>query len=304
MRQIKKFFTYLFYYPERILLFIWDSIAPIIPDQLFLAVRYRLVMGYWMDFKHPIKYTEKLQWLKLHDRRQEYTQMVDKYAVKNYVSKIIGEKYIIPTIGVWHTPEQIDWEHLPNQFVLKTTHGGGSCGVVIVNDKEKTDKYAIIKMLNQALKQDIYSFLREWPYKNIQKRIIAEQYLADNLNDYKFYCFNGEPKLLLVASNRRSTHNFDYFDINFNHLDITSRCGKQSDKTIEKPINFELMKDIASQLSRGIPHVRVDMYNYEGQIYFGELTFYDSSGFDDLQSEEWNLRLGEWIILPMSAERN
>lgn len=300
MMFIKKFFTYLIYHPKRILLYIWDTIATIIPDKIFLAVRYRLVLGYWMDFSNPTTYTEKLQWLKLNDRRPEYTQMVDKYAVKDYVSKIIGEDYLIPTIGVWDTPEQIDWESLPNQFVLKTTDGGGSCGVIIVKDKAKTDKQKIIKMLHKALKQQIYTILREWPYKNVRKRIIAEQYIAEELIDYKFYCFAGRPKLVMIASNRFTTHNFDYFDMDFHHLDITSRCGKQSDKIIEKPSNFELMKEIACKLSKGILHVRVDMYNYEGKIYFGELTFYDSSGFDDLQSQEWNLRLGEWITLPQN----
>lgn len=297
MNHIKKFFTYLIYYPERILLHLWDILAPIIPDKLFLAVRYRLVMGYWMDFCNPTTFTEKLQWLKLNDRRPEYTQMVDKYAVKHYVSEIIGEEYIIPTIGIWDKPEQIDWKNMPNQFVLKTTDGGGNYGVVVVKDKNNIDKNFIVNKLNKALKQDIYLQLREWPYKNVSKRIIAEQYIADNLNDYKFYCFNGEPKILLVASNRNTTHNFDYYDLSFQHLDITSRSGAKSSNPIEKPKNFELMKDIVIKLAKDIPHVRVDLYNHEGKIFFGELTFFDSSGYDDMNSEEWNIRMGEWIEL-------
>ena len=302
MNLIKKFFTYLIYYPERILLHLWAILAPIIPDKLFLTVRYRLVMGYWMDFSNPTTFTEKLQWLKLNDRRQEYTQMVDKYAVKHYVSEIIGEEYIIHTIGIWDKPEQIDWENMPNQFVLKTTDGGGNYGVVIVKDKNNIDKNFIVNKLNKALKQDIYLQLREWPYKNVSKRIIAEQYIADNLNDYKFYCFNGEPKILLVASNRNTTHNFDYYDLSFQHLDITSRSGAKSSNPIEKPKNFELMKDIVIKLAKDIPHVRVDLYNHEGKIYFGEMTFFDSSGYDDMNSKEWNQKMGDWIELPNCIE--
>ena len=298
MSIIKKFLIYLVKYPDRLMLHLWDALAPIIPDKLFLAVKFRLRMGYWMDFRNPQTYTEKLQWLKLYNRQSEYTMMVDKYAVKEYVKNIIGVGYIIPTLGIWDTPEQIDWTALPNQFILKTTDGGGSYGIVIVKDKNDVDKYATIQKLHKALKQNIYTQLREWPYKNVPKKIIAEQYIADELNDYKFYCFDGEPKLLLIASNRYSDHNFDYFDMNFQHLDIKSQFGEHAKQTISKPPHFEEMKQLAHRLSEGIPHVRVDLYNHNGQILFGELTFFDSSGYDRLQPNEWDLRLGEWITLP------
>lgn len=302
MVTVKTLITSIIYNPERIALHVWDKISPAIPDKLFLAVKYRLIMGYWMDFNHPKTYTEKLQWLKLYDRHPSYTTMVDKLAVKKYVAQLIGEKYVIPTLGVWDRPEQIEWDILPDKFVLKTTHGGGNTGVVIVKDKKTINRSEVVNKLNKALKQDIYSRWREYPYKHVQKRIIAEQYLDDNLKDYKFYCFDGKVELLLVASNRTTTHNFDYFDMQFRHLDLTSVCGENSHNMIVKPANFETMIALAQQLSAGIPHVRVDMYNHQGEIYFGELTFYDSSGYDDLQSKEWNQRLGDWIVLPSTRK--
>lgn len=288
-------------HPKRVLLWFWKHTNFMYSDKVYLKGMYWLHLGKRLDLKNPQTFTAKLQWLKLYDRKPLYTQIVDKYAVKQYVADIIGEKYIIPTLEVWDSVDKIDYSVLPEQFVLKTTHGGGGSGVAICRDKKtfSTKKAAII--LEQSMKSDLYKLLREWPYKNVPKRIIAEKYMEDDsgeLRDYKFYCFNGEPKAMLIASNRFTNHNFNYFDMDFKKLPIVSAVGKQSTEEFKKPAEFEEMKEIAKQLSKGFPHVRVDLYCCNHQVYFGELTFFDASGYDDMSSEEWDLKFGSWIKLP------
>ena len=177
------------------------------PDKLYLTLLFRLKMGYWIDWKNPRTFNEKLNWLKLYDRKLLYTKIVDKYAVKEYVANIIGKEYVIPTLGVWDTPEDIDWDSLPQRFVLKTTHGGGNAGVIICKDKSTIDVKTIRKQLSRAMRQNIYMESREWPYKNVDKKIIAEEFLEDSvtneLRDYKFFCFNGEAKYLYIATGRQ-----------------------------------------------------------------------------------------------------
>ena len=272
-----------------------------IPDKLYIQWMYRLKMGKKLNLKNPTTFSEKLQWLKLYNRRPEYTTMVDKYAVKEYVANIIGNKYIIPTLGVWDRPEDIDWDSLPNQFVLKTTHGGGNTGVVICKGKSSFDKQKAIEKLNRSLKQDIYKTLREWPYKNVPKRIIAEQFIeAENndLPDYKFFCFDGEVKALFIGTERGTGNvKFDYFDADFNHLDLIQQ-HPMSGRQLEKPVGFEKMKKVASQLSKGIPQVRIDLYNVNGEIYFGEMTFTHHGGVVPFHPESWDYTFGSWIKLP------
>ena len=185
-------------------------------DERYLKLLFRCKMGYWMDFQHPKTFNEKLQWLKLHDRKPEYTKLVDKAAVKQVIADKIGGEYIIPTLGIWEKPESIEWDKLPNQFVLKTTHGGGGSGVVICKDKSTLDKQKAILRLKASLKTDVYQSLREWPYKNVPKRIIAEKYLEDetgNLKDYKFYCFNGQAYCVMLCEDRAiGDTKFYYFD--------------------------------------------------------------------------------------------
>lgn len=299
--MIKKFFTYLIYYPERIALRIWNGIAPVVPDKLFLAVKFRLTMGYWMDFDNPKTYNEKLQWLKLYDRQPDYSQMVDKAGAKEYVAQRIGKQYIIPTIGIWDRPEDIPWNELPDQFVAKVTHDSG--GIVICKDKKQLDIAAAITKLSNALKQDYYAVSREWPYKDVQRRIIVEQYMVDEsgyeLKDYKFFCFNGEPKMLFIATDRENPEEdtkFDFFDMDFNLLPFTN--GHEHAKVCpDKPKGFDTMVELARKLSAGIPHVRVDFYDINGQVYFGELTFYHWSGFVPFNPTEWDLKIGNWINL-------
>lgn len=270
-------------------------------DKLYLTLLWWCQMGYKIDWEHPRTFCEKLQWLKLYDRKPEYTRMVDKYAVKEYVSGLIGEEHIIPTLGVWDRVEDIEWDLLPAQFVLKTTNGGGGSGVVVCKDKQGLNLAGAIKTLTQSQNQDIYTNLREWPYKNVPRRIIAEQYMEDDsgeLRDYKFYCFHGVPKVMLLASNRFTDHNFNYFDMDFKPLPIVSTEGRPSDARMVRPSCFDEMKVLAAKLSQGFPHIRVDLYCCNEKVYFGELTLYDSSGYDDLNSEEWNRRFGDWITLP------
>lgn len=276
-----------------------------LPDSLYLKLLFRLKMGYRLDLKNPKSFNEKLQWLKLYNRKPEYTNMVDKYAVKDYVANIIGNDYIIPTIGVWDKPENIVWDSLPDQFVLKTTHGGGSNGVIICKDKTSLDKQKVIKQLNTSLNIDLYRINREWPYKNVPKRIIAEKMITSSSNtndlpDYKFFCFDGEVKALFVATDRHTPGEevkFDFFDADYNHLPFR-QCHDYARVTPQKPQSFDEMKLLASKLSRGIPQVRVDFYEVEGRPLFGEMTFFHFGALVPFEPEAWDYKFGDWITLP------
>lgn len=291
--------TYYLLHPLRTCMLVLTSLCSFLPDKLYLKLKYRAKIGKKLDLKNPQTFTEKLQWLKLYVRKPEYTIMVDKYLVKKYVADKIGEEYIIPTLGVWNKFEDIDFEKLPNQFVLKCTHDSG--GLVICKDKAKLDIEAARKKINKSLKRDFYLIGREWPYKNVPRKIIAEKYLMDwsshssDLPDYKFYCFDGEVKVVLIATNRFTTHNFNYVDVDYNPISLISIEGEPNKELGNKPECWDKMLEIARILSKDIIHVRVDLYIANGNVYFGELTFFDSSGYDDFASEEWNLRLGSWI---------
>lgn len=273
------------------------------PDKLYLSLLFRFKMGYWMDWKNPKTFSEKLQWLKLYDRKPEYTTMVDKYAVKEYVASIIGEEYIIPTIGVWDRPEDIDWDSLPQKFVLKTTHGGGGSGVVICKDKATFDNTAAIKKLKKSSGKCIYKSLREWPYKNVPKRIIAEQYLLlegnNELNDYKFFCFNGKVKFFKIDFDRFTEHRANYYSLDGKLLEFGEKAYPiRFDIEVDFPKSFNQMILIAEKLSVGLQFLRVDFYDVNNRIYFGELTFYPSSGIKEFTSIEWNKKLGYMLKLP------
>ena len=264
-------------------------------------------MGYELNLENPQIFSEKLQWLKLYNRRPEYTRMVDKYEVKKYVADIIGEEYIIPTLGVWDKVEDIDFDVLPNQFVLKTTHSGGNTGVVICKDKETFDIVACKKKLQQSLRDDVYKSLREWPYKNVKRRIIAEQFLSDDNNsdlpDYKFFCFDGEPLYCQVIKDRNTKETIDFYDLEWNLQEFIGLLGpnsqiKHSAINIEKPSNYKAMIEIARSLSCNIPFLRVDLYEINGKIYFGEMTFFPASGLGKFSPDDWNYTLGHLINLP------
>lgn len=278
-----------------------------LPDKIYLSLRYRCQMGNWMNWKNPKKFTEKIQWLKIYNRNPEYTIMVDKYAVKQYVAARIGEEYIIPTFGVWDRIEDIDWAILPNQFVLKTTHGGGGCGVVICSDKNTFDKQKAISKLDKSLKSDIYANSREWPYKNIKKRIIAEKYLfsKEHINaysfipDYKFFCFDGEPKFLYVSDSQN--HKLAFLNTDWTRTEFSRDDYEPLEILPQKPQKLEEMLNIARKLSSGIPHVRVDLYNVDGHIYFGELTFYTGSGIIPFNPRKFDEKIGDLLILPTNS---
>lgn len=282
---------------------ILQKIGFLFTDKFYISLQFRLKMGYWMDWKNPKTFTEKLQWLKLYNRKQEYTQMVDKYSVKDYVAKTIGKEYVIPTLGVWDNPEDIDWNSLPKQFVLKTTHGGGGGGVIICRDKDTLDKKKTVAKLRESYRQDIYKTLREWPYKNVPRRIIAETYIEDSnqinkncdLSDYKFYCFNGEPQIMMISVGRFTDNLcFDYYDMDWNKLPL-EWDRPNSDVNHVCPPCFKQMQDLCRKLSKDIPHVRCDFYIIDDKPLFGELTFFDSSGYSRFQDEEWNFKLGSMI---------
>lgn len=270
-------------------------------DESFLRMIYFIKFHKLLNLDNPLTFNEKLQWLKLNDHNPNYTIMVDKYLVKNYVANIIGKQYIIPTIGVWDEPEQIEWESLPNQFVIKTNHDGGNFGVVVCRNKSTFDKEKAIKRLRASLERNVFKYGREWPYKNIERRVFAEKYLEDesanDLPDYKFFCFDGEVKALFIGTERQTGDvKFDYFDADFNHLDIVQH-HPMSCKAIPKPDCFDEMKEIAQKLSKGIPHVRVDLYNVNGHVYFGEMTFYHHGGMMPFHPSHWDKDFGDWIKL-------
>ena len=298
MNSIRKIVTYPFVKPSIVITYVLTKLSPILPAKFFLKCLYKLKFGYWMDFNNPKTFSEKLQWLKIYDRRPEYIKMVDKYEAKKYVAERIGVEYVIPTIGVWNKPEDINWDVLPKQFVLKCTHDSG--GLVICKDKEKLNIESAIKKLKRSLNTNYYNVGKEWPYKKVPRRIIAEQYMEDvktkELRDYKFFCFNGVPRALFIATDRQNREEpyFDFFDMDFNHLDL--RHGHPNAPTPpEKPRNFELMKDLAAKLSKGYPQLRVDLYEVNGKVYFGELTLFHHTGLVRFDPPVWDEVFGGWI---------
>lgn len=284
----------------KIFKFIRNNTARFVPDKLYLSILFRHRLGYNMDWDNPKTFNQKLQWLKLNDRRPEYTRMVDKYEAKKYVADIIGEEYVIPTIGVWNTVDEIDFDALPMQFVLKCTHDSG--GIVVCKDKSRLDIAEAKKKLKKGLKTNFYWQSREYPYRGVKPRIIGEKYMEDNsgeLRDYKFFCFDGEPKFMFVASDRMKADDtkFDFFDMDYNHLPFTNGHPNAA-KSPRKPETFEQMKQLAAKLSQGIPHMRVDFYDVAGHVYFGEMTFFHWSGMTPFEPEEWDYKFGEYLQLP------
>lgn len=277
------------------------GIARIIPDALYLKLLFRLKTGCTLNLEQPQNYNEKLQWLKVHEHYEQYTKLVDKYAVKRYVEGCIGAEYVIPVIDRWSAVGEIAFETLPNQFVLKCTHD--SAGFEICLNKETFDQEAAKRKLKRCMRRNFYYAGREWPYKNVKPQIIAEKYMEDTvlgeLRDYKFFTFGGVPKIVHIVSNRQNRDEEtygDFFDMDYNHLDLTMGHNN-APVPPEKPKNFEKMKEFAAKLSEGTRHLRVDFYEVDGKLYFGELTFYQDSGFADIQPPEWNDVLGSWISL-------
>lgn len=274
-----------------------------LPDKIYIKIVFRLEMGYPLNLKNPRTFQEKMQWLKLYNRKPEYTKMVDKAAVKDFVARTIGSEYIIPTLGIWNKFDDIDFRMLPDKFVLKTTHSGGGGGVIICRDKDTFNINEAKKTLEGSLKCDLYNQFREWPYKDVPRMIIAERLLEipnkDDLTDYKIYCFNGEPYYIQVIQDRNTSETIDFFDLNWNHQEF---CGlneniSQSKNPISRPSKLKDMITIARKLSKGTVFIRVDLYFIEDKIYFGELTFYPAAGMGSFRPNIWNLRMGNLIKL-------
>ena len=282
-----------------------ERVLSFLPDKLYLQIMFFKHFKRFINFRDPITYNEKLQWLKIYDRNPLYTTLVDKYTVKDYVSKKIGNRYVIPTLGCWNDASEINFQSLPNQFVLKWNHDSGS--VIICKDKSTFNIKEAVRRLNKAKKHNGYLYGREWPYKGVKPKIIAEQYMEDEktkeLRDYKFFVFNGKVKALFIASDRQNKNKetkFDFFDEKFNHLAITNG-HPNSESLPEKPIRFDEMISLAELLGNGIPHVRVDFYEVDGNIFFGEMTFFHWSGFMPFNPVKWDKQFGEWITLPSNT---
>ena len=269
-------------------------------DATYLSLLYRAAMHKDLNLQDPRTFTEKLQWIKAYDHNPQYTVMVDKYAAKKWVAERIGEEHIVPTIGVWKRFDEIDFDTLPNCFVLKCTHDSHSA--IICTDKQSFNKAAARRKLGKALKKNYYYEARQWPYKNVPPQIIAEAYLDDRsgegLKDYKFFSFDGEPKVMYIAAGRSSgTTTGDFFDMDFRHLDLAID-HEPAEVPPARPDTFEEMKRAAAILSEGIPSVRVDFYEYDGQFYFGEMTFFHCGGFVPFRPDSWDQAFGSWVKLP------
>lgn len=271
-------------------------------DEEFLKRKFKSNLKYDLNLLSPNTFSEKIQWLKINDRKDIYTILVDKYKVREYIKEKLGEEYLIPLIGIWDDPDDIDFNKLPDQFVLKCNHNSG-LGMCICKDKSKLDISKVRRELKKGLKQDYYLTGREWPYKNVSRKIIAEKYMKNEheteLKDYKFFCFNGEPKYCQVISDRSTNEAIDFFDMKWNHqefIGLNSKCSN-SKHPIAKPVTFEKMKEFAYILAKNTKFVRIDFYEIERKLYFGEITFYPASGFGNFKPSEWNEKLGEMVNL-------
>lgn len=268
-------------------------------DKLYIRFAYYIKMRECINLTSPKTYQEKLNWLKLYYHNKLLTTLVDKYLVKEYVSNLLGEEYVVKNYGLWNNFDDIDFDTLPNSFVLKCTHDSAS--YVLIRDKRLMNLKEIKKKLESHLKLNYYNVHREWPYKYCTPRIMAEEYLNFELNqpliDYKFFCFNGKPKIMYISADTSDNARTDFFDMNYNHIDMRMK-DLNSNELPHKPYFFDKMKEMAEILSQGLPHVRVDFYYANNRIYFGEMTFFHNGGFQRIYPNKWNLILGDWISLP------
>ena len=279
------------------------KLSHIVKDKAYIKMQYRANTGHKLDLKNPVTYTDKINYIKLYDRNPTYISLVDKYEVKKYISDTIGEQYVINTLGVWDSVDDIDWDSLPNQFVIKCTHDSGS--TIVCKDKANFDIEFAKNKLSKKMKYNLYCWAREWAYKDVKPRIMAEQYMEDTktaeLRVYKFFCTNGEAKALFIATERQKKGEevkFDFFDMEFNHLPMKNGHPNASVPPA-RPEKFDEMRILAGKLSMGLPQVRVDFYEVDGQVYFGELTFYHHAGIVDFTPHEWNVKFGEFVDLSL-----
>ena len=302
---MKKFFYYLFHKPIKLLDMALKRYGRAIPDVLYLKIRFWINMKYPLNLKNPQTFAEKLQWIKLYDRKPVYHQMADKYEAKRLIASVLnGGGYNIPTLGLYNSFELIDWDELPQQFILKATHDSAS--FYIVKDKNNLNKEECKKRLYTHWNKDYFYSEREWQYKGLKSRIIAEPLLVDSthpyLRDFKFYCFNGEPKVFYITSDKGGDlpTRQDFFDIQGNHIELEDKEYTNNPiKTPELPTHLDEMISIARKLAKDTYHIRVDFYEIDGKVYVGELTFQENAGFCSFRPENWNTTLGSWIHLPI-----
>ena len=296
---MKKIIKYLTHPREALICLMNKNFFLFLPDKLYLKWKYKLLIGKKLDLKNPKLLSEKLQWLKLYNRNPEYTKMVDKYEVRNYIENKIGKQYLIPLVGVYDKFDDIDFDKLPNKFVIKCTHDSG--GLVICKDKNTLNMKAAKKKINKFMKRNYYKVHREWPYKNVKPRIVIEKYIENkdksDLLEYNIFCFNGIPKLVSVCYRDKEKNRFnDFYDSDFNKLDL--KCiYNASNVILDKPKQFDKMKEIASILSKDIPHLRVDFYLCNNKIYLGELTFFHFAGFTKFEPKNYEITLGDYLKL-------
>ena len=283
--------------PKSLVLLLMRKTAKLWSDKLYLEIVYYIKFGKRLNLNNPKSLNEKLNWLKLYDRNPLYVRLADKYEVKDYVRKKIGDKYVVPCLGIWNHFDDIDFDLLPNQFILKATHDSG--GAFICKNKDSFDKDKAREKMEYALNNNFFYVSREWPYKNIPHRIIADKFLNDDregeLQDYKFWCFNGAPTVFYMTNKGENIYE-NFYDMDFNPLDM-SHGFPRSVPEYKKPLQFDEMKDLAAKLSQGIPFVRVDFFIVEGNVYFGEFTFYDWAGLRPFKDISTDLKLGEYLML-------
>ncbi|MFV8808138.1 ATP-grasp fold amidoligase family protein [Aerococcus urinaeequi] len=292
-------------HPEEILYFLFNrKVFNKISDEKYLKFKFRVLMGENLNLKNPKTFNQKLQWLKLYDRKPIYTKLVNKYEAREIISDTIGREYLVPILGVYNNPSEIDYENLPQKFVVKPTHTSGD--VYICTDKDLLDISKLESEIGKWMERDYYLIHREWPYKDSKRLIIIEQYLEDSegsLKDYKLMCFNGKVEMTLVVSDRDKGINkkMDFFDNNWVKLPI-KRVYSNSEQEIPKPKNFEKMIELAEKLAKNIPFVRVDFYEVNNQLIFGEMTFYPGAGFEKFFPKNADQILGDLLMLPMHSE--
>ena len=280
---------------------LFRKLSRLIPDRIYLQIVYFKHFRRFINFNNPKTFNEKIQWLKLNYRNEEYTKLVDKYRVKQYITKLMGEEYVIPTLGVWNNVDDIDFKSLPEKFVLKCNNDSG--GIVICKNKKDFDEAKAKSFLKERLKNNGYWYGREWPYKNVKPCIIAEKYMEDSISkdikDYKFFCFNGSMEFFDIDIDRFIEHRANYYDRNGNFLPFgKTYCPPDYTKKIEMPKNLDKMIELAETISHNTVLSRIDFYEIDGQVYFGEITFYPGSGFSPFTDEKWDYKLGDMIDLP------
>lgn len=308
-QKLKTFFSLLIHPRQMVVWLATAGALNFLPDTLYIKAMYWGSVGKRLHLNHPVMFSEKLQWLKLHDRQDRYITLVDKIAVKEYVASKIGKEHIIPTLGVWDSSDQIDFDRLPDRFVLKCNHDSGSA--VICKDKSSLDFSAVQKKLEKNLQTDLFCWGREWPYRFVKRKILAEEYLENgeysDLTDYKFFCFDGKPEYCQVITDRTTDERIDFYDMEWIHQPFNGLFGltfhvQNSSRVIPCPKCFEKMKESARVLSQDIPFCRVDFYEVQGKLYFGEITLYPAAGFGWFIPDKWNLILGEKIHLQKKRE--